>query len=463
MKKVIYILIFTLGFISCSKHHSNNKILIVGNNPDLVNKKITIENPILNKEVIADSDGKFIIEMDASFPQYFRLNAGVSKMIYLLPGDTLIIEKNSVSSTKSNDLNSYLEKWNNQLNGLIDTIDQNYYNKKPVDFYQTLVSYYKVLTEPLNNLEKSNADITPEFLRLEKNRIMYLCYNDLIDYEKGKTIETGNVQKFDNGYYAYKSDIDFNDSTLLQYNEYTNFISNYVILESIKRKKTIKIEKIKHGDETEIILDIISNNITDRTVRNKILFDMMKIQCDRLQVGSIQFAHFKSLCSNNEFISTIDNLYQKYSVLLPGREAPDFSFLDIEGKKHSLSDFKGKYLLIDIWGIKCGPCLREMPKLKELKQKYKDEDISFICINFDEPREMWLKMLAKLDLHGIQLMVDKSTGKKFKKDYLINVFPTYILIDKEGKFINARAPYPTDGLEQLLDNLFNKSQKMASL
>ena len=60
-------------------------------------------------------------------------------------------------------------------------------------------------------------------------------------------------------------------------------------------------------------------------------------------------------------------------------------------------------------------------------------------------------------------MVDKSTGKKFKKDYLINVFPTYILIDKEGKFINARAPYPTDGLEQLLDNLFNKSQKMASL
>jgi hypothetical protein len=264
MNKVFYILIFAIGLISCSKHQPNNKILTVGNHPDLVNKKISIENPILYKEAIADLEGKFTIEMNASFPQYFRIKADFSKMIYLQPGDTLFVAKSGITTSKySKKLNKYLDTWDNQLNGLIDTMDQDYFNKKPVDFYQTLISYKEVLTEPLNNLEKSNADITPEFFRLEKSRIMYLCYNDLIDYEKGKTIETGNIQKYDNEYYAYKTDIDFNDSTLLQYNEYTNFISNYVILESIKRKKTIGTEKLKHGDETEIILEIISNNITN--------------------------------------------------------------------------------------------------------------------------------------------------------------------------------------------------------
>ena len=64
--------------------------------------------------------------------------------------------------------------------------------------------------------------------------------------------------------------------------------------------------------------------------------------------------------------------------LVMGAELPDFTFSDFDGKKHKLSEFRGKFVLIDFWATWCKPCLADIPHLKELSEKYKDKGFEIL-------------------------------------------------------------------------------------
>jgi phosphoribosylanthranilate isomerase len=81
------------------------------------------------------------------------------------------------------------------------------------------------------------------------------------------------------------------------------------------------------------------------------------------------------------------------------------------------------------------------PYLKTLEKEFNNTDIQFIGICMDENKENWLKVIEEKELGGIQLYTSLS-NEKFKKDYGINSYPRYMLIDKEGKIINSNAKYP---------------------
>ena len=57
---------------------------------------------------------------------------------------------------------------------------------------------------------------------------------------------------------------------------------------------------------------------------------------------------------------------------------PDFTFVDFEGKSHKLSDFRGKCVLLDFWGTWCGPCVAQIPHLKETYEKYHDRGFEIL-------------------------------------------------------------------------------------
>src|SRR5574344_1669571 len=93
---------------------------------------------------------------------------------------------------------------------------------------------------------------------------------------------------------------------------------------------------------------------------------------------------------------------KKLNASIKGSIAPPFTLPDINGKNLSLSDFKGKYIVLDFWGTWCGSCIKGFPKLKEYYSKYKDK-IEFIGIYCRDEIEPLKKAIAKYELEWTNL------------------------------------------------------------
>lgn len=135
-----------------------------------------------------------------------------------------------------------------------------------------------------------------------------------------------------------------------------------------------------------------------------------------------------------------------------GTEAPNFVSYDTEGKKIQLSDFYGKYVLLDFWASWCGPCIKMMPELKKLRSQFPKEDLEFISISIDENKSAFESALIKLDTHWTHI---HDTG--FSKSYSIGPIPQLILIDSYGTIVYNREEQGHNSikeLQSLLEDIF---------
>jgi peroxiredoxin len=113
-----------------------------------------------------------------------------------------------------------------------------------------------------------------------------------------------------------------------------------------------------------------------------------------------------------------------------GDMAPDFSLVDIAGKTLSLSQLKGKVVVLNFFTIWCQPCRHEMPDLNAIYKENKDKGLEMvgICLNADPNQLKVLVQQLKLE-YPVLLGTDKVS-----KDYgeIVGV-PTTFIIDKQGK------------------------------
>jgi thiol-disulfide isomerase/thioredoxin len=119
-----------------------------------------------------------------------------------------------------------------------------------------------------------------------------------------------------------------------------------------------------------------------------------------------------------------------------GAEVPDFQFTDFKGKKRRLSEFRGKYVLIDFWGMWCGPCRRELPYLKAAYKHFQPRGLEILGMDTDEPEilpqvKSWLE---KNELVWTQATLDSI--RDVIRSFRIHSYPTTLLIDIEGKIIS---------------------------
>ena len=124
---------------------------------------------------------------------------------------------------------------------------------------------------------------------------------------------------------------------------------------------------------------------------------------------------------------------------LRGKPAPAFTLLDLNGKKVSLSDFKGHPLVVNFWGTYCAPCKLEMPWLEEFSHKYAAQGLEVVGVTYDS--EVGVPTISK-DVHklGDTYPILLSTPKA-EKDYLSDseVLPMSFYLDRTGKVIAVTA------------------------
>ena len=116
-----------------------------------------------------------------------------------------------------------------------------------------------------------------------------------------------------------------------------------------------------------------------------------------------------------------------------GSIAPDFAVTDIDGKNLQLSNFRGKYVLLDFWYTGCGPCIKDTPRLKALSEKFDQDNFEIIGVSTDIRRDKVKNYMQKSHIGWPQILDTIDNNNKVSKMYNIGGYPHYVLIDREGK------------------------------
>lgn len=117
-----------------------------------------------------------------------------------------------------------------------------------------------------------------------------------------------------------------------------------------------------------------------------------------------------------------------------GTQMPDFTFVDIDGRQRNLSEFRGKYLMVDFWGVWCADCIRETPYHLAAYARFKKRGFEILGLNTDENLETLRAYVRKYNIGWPQATND-SIKKLATISYRIHEYPATVLLAPDGKVL----------------------------
>jgi peroxiredoxin len=135
-----------------------------------------------------------------------------------------------------------------------------------------------------------------------------------------------------------------------------------------------------------------------------------------------------------------------------GQTAPDFELTTLKGKKVKLSALRGKIVVLNFWYLGCAPCVREFPQLNELVAQFKKKKVVFLAISVSGRTEAIGVFLKRKPLDYQVIASDFTVAKQYK----VMLYPTNLVIDKEGIIRYVKVAYD----EQLVEKMQKEIKKL---
>ncbi len=157
---------------------------------------------------------------------------------------------------------------------------------------------------------------------------------------------------------------------------------------------------------------------------------------------------WKSYCEIAGCDSTLIKKYQDKVVAIKaikkGKEAPDFTFSDRDGKSYHLKTSVARYCILTVGRLGVVLVARRFPSWKRVEE-YKDNDkVRFISISMDSNKQAWMNKLDKDKPQWEQFIVSKEEHKALSKAYGISGIPRFLVINANGTIANGDAFRPSD-------------------
>lgn len=178
--------------------------------------------------------------------------------------------------------------------------------------------------------------------------------------------------------------------------------------------------------------------------------DQMKYEQQLIKYAEDLKADFK----NNPGVKLFINQMKSIKPVSIGQQAPDFTITDDTGKEFKLSEYKGKYVMLDFWASWCAPCRSENPNVVRLYNQYKGNGFNIVGISLDEDKKAWQQAIEDDQLTWRHAIETQRFDGKLIKEYRIEAIPSTFIIDPSGKIIakNLRGA----DLEDFLKNTFTQ-------
>ncbi len=123
----------------------------------------------------------------------------------------------------------------------------------------------------------------------------------------------------------------------------------------------------------------------------------------------------------------------------------DIKFNGLGGHAVDVAALKGKVVLIDFWATWCGPCVGEIPHVKETYAKLHDKGFEIVGISFDQDRETLRKFTKEKGMEWPQYFDGKGWKNKFGEKYGIHSIPAMWLVDKQGNLVDTNGREDLEG------------------
>ena len=154
-----------------------------------------------------------------------------------------------------------------------------------------------------------------------------------------------------------------------------------------------------------------------------------------ISIGSEAFvdARWPSFKESNpfpEYTEALQAELNKLSMLQPGQPAPDFALHDLDGQPVSLSQFKGKVVLLDFWASWCGPCIADLGTLRQIKEQVAAQPVVFLNVSLDANEAAWKQAIAKHAIKGVHVR-----SNQVAQAYNVSGIPRYYLVDPQGLIV----------------------------
>ncbi|MBW8050974.1 MAG: AhpC/TSA family protein [Cytophagales bacterium] len=468
MKKLLY-LFCALVIAACSQTEKpNTPVFISGTieNPksDLILIRGTKEHEtVVIDSINVDENGKFISSFELEKAGYFKFYHGREHTdLFLTPGDSLYISLNIEKfdetiqyNGKGAEVNNYLAK-KVLLEEKLNAIGYpQLYSLEKEQFIARADSVKNVRENHLKKFLNSNQNISEKFKKFEQADILYSRAWMLMNYpDYYKRFSKKDSVNLGEDYYSFLTQLNLNDGELIDLGFYTMYLKSYLDKKANDEFKKDSTLKDIDNALTVVKLRLTKEIFTDETIKNYMLYTLMgaQIKYEGIKNTEALMADFVKNCTDQKYLTKVKELYSKWQKLAEGKPAPLFSYPDINGDTISLSDFKGKFVYIDVWATWCGPCKAELPHLEKLQEHFKEnENIVFVSVSVDNTKEPWEKMVKEKEMKGVQLFA--LGWSAITKDYMINSIPRFLLIDNDGKIIDANAPRPSGKIKEILENL----------
>ena len=429
MKNLTFIL-FAILFAACSQPSTKTTLRFEvrdyeGNAPRVI-------MGWRNQGVKIDSvTGTGVMEFDLQTPVYVMVEVRKfdRKLCYLEPGKDLTLSYSMKKGEKEITYGGSLAPEAQFLN------QGKFYSGIHLDFRNTDI--LKTLKQvdsviDLNQKKLNETKFSTEFKNLESKRIQSDAWMTLL---RGRFTDTTQYLQ------TLRTAI-VEDSTYLSIPSYEELLEQYVRrLVSLRKGTKTSLEGTDLADaRLACIFNTFKNPAVIGYLIDKTLFHLGEQGIEKYE--QIYNQHVK----DPERLALYAEACKKADRIAPGQPCPDFAFLDNNGKTVKLADLKGKFVYIDMWATWCGPCKGEMPSLLKLEEEFAGKDILFVSLSIDRNKdiELWKKTIKDMGLGGIQLHLGENW--EWLKIFMPSSMsvPRFVLLDREGKIIDANMSRPSD-------------------
>lgn len=224
---------------------------------------------------------------------------------------------------------------------------------------------------------------------------------------------------------------------------------------SEQQRDTLGIIYVHAKDHTRTVFDSIVNHCPDSYVSALILNDHFIKERPLPEMERL----YDSLSTRIKESSLGKELLEKLNAVRKtgiGQTAPDFTLISPDGKHISLSSLRGNYVLLDFWASWCGPCLREVPNIKKVYERYHDKGFEILSVSLDDKKENWEQAITRNQLNWLHVSSLKGWKCPVAELYNVTAVPSMFLIDKEGRILSNKAR--GEILENELEKLYKTTQ-----